>query len=144
MKRLLGFQSLFLPVIFIGIISFSVSTAFAQMSEEQYSPSYYPDAPIPVLPEQPEAWMVSGHPVGDSIGRGLDFVLRPVYNAGSWVWLSVFEPSGPYHITQLKMTGCPEEPEPVSKPETAAPAQPEEEQTPQAQPQDEQAAPLAQ
>lgn len=151
MKRLLVFQSLLLPVICCGAIAFSSTSAHAQMQEEQYSTAYYPNAPIPVLPEQPEPWAVSAHPVGDTIGRALDFAIRPVYGAGSWAWFSVFEPPEPYHITQLKMTGCPQEPVPVSKPETTQPAQTQEEQTPPAQtkeeqmptqPQEEQAAPL--
>ena len=111
------------------------------MPEEQHSSPYYPDAPIPVLPEQPEAWVVTGHPVGDSIGRALDFAFGPVYEGGSWAWFSVFVPPEPYHITQLKMTGCLEEPVPISKPETAPPAQTEEENMPPAQPQEEPTAP---
>ncbi|RJP17070.1 MAG: hypothetical protein C4520_17870 [Candidatus Abyssobacteria bacterium SURF_5] len=78
-----------------------------------------------------EPWAVSGHPIGDTIGRGLDFLLKPAYVAGSSLYFLVLPPPEPEHITGLEMHGCPPVPpsaEPVEPP--AEPAQPSPETAP--------------
>ncbi len=47
-------------------------------------------------------WAPSGHPVQDTIGRGLDFVLRPAYIGASQAFFFVYKPPVKHHITTIR------------------------------------------
>jgi hypothetical protein len=97
MMRLLRFSLLSLASLAI-IAAIATPPSFAQPPEEEIVPS---------LLMQEEPWVVSGHPVGDTLGRGIDFLLRPIYTAGSSAWFFVFTPREIEPITELEMRGCP-------------------------------------
>ena len=72
-----------------------------------------------------EPWVApTGHPVQDTIGRGLDFVLRPVYIGGSQAFFFVYKPPVMRHITTIRREEAP-------APEQQPQAQEAPEQTPQ-------------
>jgi hypothetical protein len=96
MNRLLRFSLLLLFVILAGSLSVVTRPCQAQPSDETQ-----------VAPRESEPWAASSHPVGDTIGRGIDFLLRPVYTGVSEAYFFVFRPPQPKHLTELRMGGCP-------------------------------------
>jgi len=124
MKRL--YQSFFVPSLlltFLFILSGPPSQSFAQPLDDEYASAPLPQDQI-VLPAAPEPWAASGHPLGDTIARGIDFLLRPAYSLAACGWFSAFGLPEPRSITELTMTGCPPEPSAPVVPGALPPLQP--------------------
>jgi hypothetical protein len=123
----------FLRLSLLSLASLAIITAIAASPSFGQAPE---ERVVPSLPMQEEPWVVSGHPVGDTLGRGIDFLLRPIYTAGSSAWFFVFTPPEIEPITELEMRGCPPilqtppeagpapEPAPAPAPEPGAPPAP--------------------
>jgi hypothetical protein len=122
MKRFYHPLTLFPVLLAFGIIiSAAPSLSSAQPLDEAGAPAPLPQEQV-VLPASPEPWAASGHPVGDTIARGIDFLLTPVYGAGACAWFSVFEPPDPRSITELTMINCPPDLQTLIAPEPPAPS----------------------